>query len=248
MGQWWSKRSQKYTKIFFKWKHQRSSPYTPPDNGTNCSLRDVYCYCDTNQENGEEGRRKPYTTLGMVCFFKMDSRHHIVCYHGMAISLKSGPWCLRFCKPDCLLWTNLREDPGHTGGDGNRSDFVIQRNECQNGKRGSGFQSQPCCGPCCLMCSVRTYCGTQITHSISELHHFIWQIVKNAYQACSIVPGAIGERAENQDLALKHWVTVRYSEIAGLAWASEFYVGQGSYGAILDRRTVPLISAFIGPF
>lgn len=41
-----------------------------------------------------------------------------------------------FCKPDYFFWRNLRENLGHTVGDADRNDTMIQRNEYQNGIEG----------------------------------------------------------------------------------------------------------------
>ena len=44
----------------------------------------------THRED-ERGNTYIYTIFGVVCLFKMDLRHNIAYYHGMAVRLKSVP-------------------------------------------------------------------------------------------------------------------------------------------------------------
>lgn len=59
------------------------------------------------------------------------------------------------------------------------------------------------------------------------------------------MPGAIGERIKS--LPAKTELLCGMLRLLGLAWASELYLSQDTYGAIPDRRTEPFISALIGP-
>lgn len=120
-------------------KQKKALRYTSPDNGTNCFLMDVCCYGDTSQENGEDGRERYLYNFwnGLLPQDGFTALHSLLPWDGSQLEVST--WCLRFCKPDCLLWRKLREDPGPKDGDGARRGIVIQWNEGQNGNKESGF-------------------------------------------------------------------------------------------------------------
>lgn len=114
-------------------KQKKALHYTSPDNGTNCFLMDVCCYADMSQENGEDGREWYLYNFwnGLLPQDGFTALHSLLPWDGSQLEVST--WCLRFCKPDCLLWRNLREDPGPPDGDGARRGIVIQWNEGQMG-------------------------------------------------------------------------------------------------------------------
>lgn len=156
---------------------------------------------------------------------------------------------LRFCKPDYLLWRNIREDQVSTWV-AMKPGVVLRFSGTSARTAVGGLASghrQSCHEASCFMCSVRNILWCMYS-SLNLWTHFIWQIFKGW------PPGAKhygkchgGQSRESSFCPQKHnyWVV---SWDCWPLWASEFYVGQGTYGVILDMKTVPLMSAFIGPF